>query len=82
VAVAYEREPSYFAGCACHGPFAQVLVAREEASGAVAGLSVRAVRDLWVRGEAEPVGYLGQLRVAAPYRAAGSSRAASGSSGS
>ena len=68
VTVAYEREPSYFDGCACHGPFAQVLVAREEAGGAIAGLSVRAVRDLWVGGAAEPVGYLGQLRVAVPYR--------------
>lgn len=68
VKVAYEREPSYFAATACHGPFCQVIVAREAGSDGVAGLAVRAVRMLYVGGTPEPVGYLGQLRVAPRYR--------------
>lgn len=66
--VAYEREPDYFRGCLAHGPFCQVIVAREESRGEIAGMAIRAVRNYWRDGEEVPVGYLGQLRVSPHHR--------------
>jgi GNAT superfamily N-acetyltransferase len=63
VTVTYEREPSYFPGCATMGHFCQVAVCRHQPSGAVVGLSCRAARPMFVNGQAEEVGYLGQLRI-------------------
>lgn len=71
VALTYEREPDYFAGCATMGPFWQVLVARARPTGALAGFATRAVRQRYVDGVAQAVGYLGQLRVDRPYRGHG-----------
>lgn len=63
IRVRFEREPDYFAGCA---PDTQVLVARDGAR--VVGVACRVIRKLYVNGEAEDVGYLGQLRVDPAYR--------------
>ncbi|HET8772786.1 MAG TPA: GNAT family N-acetyltransferase [Thermoanaerobaculia bacterium] len=63
IRVRFEREPSYFAGCA---PDTQVLVARD--GGRVVGVACRTIRKLYVDGVAEDVGYLGQLRVDPAYR--------------
>ena len=63
IRVRFEREPSYFAGCA---PDTQVLVARDGDS--VVGVACRSVRRLYINGVAEDVGYLGQLRVDRAYR--------------
>ena len=63
IRVRFEREPSYFAGCA---PDTQVLVARDGVR--VVGVACRTIRRLYVNGVAEDVGYLGQLRVDPAYR--------------
>jgi predicted N-acetyltransferase YhbS len=63
IRVRFEREPSYFAGC---GPETDVLVAREGSS--VVGVACRSVRRLFINGNAEEIGYLGQLRVDRAYR--------------
>ena len=63
IRVRFEREPSYFAGCA---PNTDVLVARDGAR--VVGVACRTIRKLYVNGVAEDVGYLGQLRVDPAYR--------------
>jgi predicted N-acetyltransferase YhbS len=63
IRVRFEREPSYFAGCA---PDTDVLVARDGAR--VVGVACRSIRKLYVNGVAEDVGYLGQLRVDRAYR--------------
>ncbi len=68
VTVTYEREPSYFAGCATMGPFCQVAVCRHQATGAVVGLSCRAARPMFINGQVEEVGYLGQLRIDAAHQ--------------
>lgn len=68
VVVSYEREPSYFDGVRATDPDAQVIVARERASGDVVAVACRSVRRLFVNGEAEDVGYLSQLRVDARFR--------------
>ena len=63
IRVRFEREPSYFAGCA---PHTDVLVARDGAR--VVGVACRSIRKLYVNGVPEDVGYLGQLRVDLAYR--------------
>jgi predicted N-acetyltransferase YhbS len=63
IRVRFEREPSYFAGCA---PDTEVLVARDGER--VVGVACRSIRRLYVNGVAEEVGYLGQLRVDRAYR--------------
>jgi hypothetical protein len=68
ITVSYAREPDYFAGCGTMGPFSQVLVCRHRATGAVAAVGCRAVRRLFVNGEAREIGYLGQLRIASAYQ--------------
>lgn len=68
ITIAYEREPSYFDGCRTMGPFHQVVVARDEASGALAAVACRTIRRRYVDGEPRDVGYLGQLRVDERYR--------------
>jgi GNAT superfamily N-acetyltransferase len=68
VTVTYEREPCYFLGCATMGPFCQVAVCRQQPGGAVVGLSCRAARPMFVNGQADEVGYLGQLRIDAAHQ--------------
>ena len=68
VVVSYEREPSYFLGCRTMGPFSQVVVARDEATGRLAAVACRTVRRRYVDGVERDVGYLGQLRVDEPFR--------------
>jgi predicted N-acetyltransferase YhbS len=63
IRVRFEREPSYFAGCA---PATDVLVARD--GDAVVGVACRSLQKLYVNGVVEDVGYLGQLRVDRAYR--------------
>lgn len=68
VTLTYEREPNYFLGCATMGRFSQVLVARHQSSGEVAAVATRTTRPLFVNGEIEEVGYIGQLRVDERFR--------------
>lgn len=63
IRVRFEREPSYFAGCA---PNTDVLVARDGTR--VVGVACRTMQKLYVNGSAEDIGYLGQLRVDPAYR--------------
>lgn len=69
ITVTYEREPDYFAGCATMGRFWQVGVARHVPTGRLAGLGCRATRPMFINGNVEEVGYLGQLRVDNRFRA-------------
>jgi hypothetical protein len=66
VSLSYRREPDYFHGCGPMGPFRQVLVVHEGSQ--VRGLACRAVRPMFVNGDEEPVGYLGQLRIDVTHR--------------
>ena len=63
VTLTYEREPNYFLGCSTLGHFCQVVVARHQPSGELAGVVSRATRPLFINGQVEEVGYLSQLRV-------------------
>lgn len=64
----FEREPGYFLGCSTMGHFCQVIVARCEETGEVAGMLCRACTPRFVNGRVEEVGYLTQLRVAQKYQ--------------
>jgi len=55
----FEREPSYLAACL---PGEQTIVA-EDPDGALAAVATRGVREVYVNGEPQTVGYLGGLRV-------------------
>jgi hypothetical protein len=68
VTVTYEREPDYFLGCGTMGSFCQVLVARHQPTGEVAAVASRSTRPLFVNGQVEEVGYIGQLRVDERFR--------------
>lgn len=68
VSVSYERSPSYFLGCEIMGDCHQTLVARHLPSGEIAAVAGRSLRRMYVNGQVETVGYLGQLRVDRRYR--------------
>jgi hypothetical protein len=63
IAVSLEREPSYFRAAAVEGPFHQVAVGRDEATGEVVGMGSRSVRPVFLNGQVREIGYLSQLRV-------------------
>ncbi len=68
VTLTYEREPDYFLGCTTMGHFCQVLVARHRPTDQVAAVASRSTRPLFVNGQVEEVGYIGQLRVDEQFR--------------
>jgi hypothetical protein len=68
VAVRFEREPDYFLGTTIMGDPCDVLVGRDPATGALAGIACRAERRAFVNGEERRIGYVGQIRVAPAYR--------------
>ena len=53
---------------ALEGDVHQTIVARQMATSHIAAIATRSVRQRFVNGEAQAVGYLSQLRIAAPYR--------------
>jgi hypothetical protein len=71
VTLTYEREPDYFMGCGTMGPFYQVGVCRHVPDNRLAGLSCRATRPMFINGQIEEVGYLGQLRIAREHQGRG-----------
>jgi hypothetical protein len=68
VRVAFGREPSYFGALGVVGRRHLVVVARDPATGALAGFGVASVREGYVNGAPAPVGFLGGLRLLPEYR--------------
>jgi hypothetical protein len=58
----YEREPSFWAGAGIEGTLHQTMIVRAQ-DGRAVGMGSRSVRLLYVNGEAQPVGYMSQMRV-------------------
>ena len=67
VTLTFEREPSFAAGCAVTGDDPVVLVARSE-DREVVGVACRSMRQVFVNGREERIGYLGQLRIDERFR--------------
>ena len=68
VAVSFRREPSYFAAAVVDGRFHQVVAARDCAADRLVGFGARSVREMYVNGRVEPVGYLSSLRLLTEHR--------------
>lgn len=68
VTVTYEREPDFFLGCGVTGQSYQVVVARHEPTGELAGVVCRSKRRVWVNGQEEEAGYLSGVRVDGRFR--------------
>jgi hypothetical protein len=68
IAVAFRREPSWFAGAVVDGRWRQVVACRDLRTGRIIGFGCRSVRDVYVNGRPALVGYLSNLRVLQEYR--------------
>jgi hypothetical protein len=69
ISVSFEREPNYFIGARVEAPFHQVIIARDPSTGRIIGMGTRSVRDVYLNGDSQPVGYLSQFRADSRYRA-------------
>jgi hypothetical protein len=68
VAVRFAREPDYFLGTTIMGDSCDVLVARHRQDGQLAGIACRAEHRAFLNGQESSLGYIGQIRVALPFR--------------
>ncbi|HEY1758527.1 MAG TPA: hypothetical protein VGG72_24365 [Bryobacteraceae bacterium] len=68
VRIIYRREPEFRLGCEATADDCQVLVARQEGSTEVVGLACRSGRRVFINGQPQRIGYLGQLRVDPRFR--------------
>ncbi len=68
VAVRFAREPDYFLGTTIMGDPCDVLVARHQPDGDLAAIACRAESRAYLNGQASRLGYIGQIRIALPYR--------------
>jgi hypothetical protein len=68
ISVSLEREPDVFLSGSVGGHRQDAVVARDAASGRVAGMASRSVYDGFLNGVPRSIGYLGQLRVSREFR--------------
>ena len=68
IRLSFRREPNYFWATDLFGPFCQVVVARDAATGAVVGVGTRAIRQGFINGKIAAIGYLADLRLEQRYR--------------
>ncbi|MFM8320777.1 MAG: hypothetical protein ACKOC5_07655, partial [Chloroflexota bacterium] len=68
VTMRFAREPDYFLGTTIMGDPCDVLLARRRDTGKLAAMACRAERRAYVNGQAQRLGYIGQIRVADTQR--------------
>ena len=68
VSIRFSREPDYFLGATIMGNPCDVLVARNQPGGELAGIAVRAEHHAFLNGREASLGYIGQIRIAPDYR--------------
>ena len=71
ISLSFRREPCYFAACQLDGNESQTIVCRELASDRIVGLGSRSVRERYVDGQVERIGYLSTLRLDEEHRRRG-----------
>jgi Acetyltransferase (GNAT) domain len=67
VRIAMEREPSFFSKLIA-GEEHQAIIARDGQTAEPVGMCARTVRPAYVDGQVHPLGYIGELRIAAGHR--------------
>ena len=68
ISVSLEREPDVFLAGSIEGHRHDTIVARDTATGRVAGMASRSVYDGFLNGVPRSIGYLGQLRISRESR--------------
>lgn len=68
IQVTMEREPNFFSAAPIEGDFHQTAIVRDRESGQLIAMLSRAIRDVYLNGQVERFGYIGQMRVAPGYR--------------
>jgi hypothetical protein len=68
IRVSFRREPNYFYASGLQGAFHQVVAARDKLSGEIIGVGTRAVRQGFLNGNVDGVGYLADLRLESRHR--------------
>jgi hypothetical protein len=68
IAVSFRREPSWFAGAVVDGRFRQVIACRDLKTGRMIGFGCRSIRDVYINGRPDTIGYLSSLRLLPEHR--------------
>lgn len=68
IRISFQREPNYFYASSLQGAFHQVIAARDTMNGEFIGVGTRAVRQGFLNGKVEPLGYLADMRLDPRYR--------------
>jgi len=68
IQITLEREPGYFNAMNAEGGRHYTFCARDRATGELFAMGCRTVRELYVNGRPQRVGYLSQLRIASSHR--------------
>jgi hypothetical protein len=69
IQVTFEREPNFFRAAPIEGEFHQTVIVRDTDTGQLVAMLSRAVRDVYLNGQVQPLGYISQLRIVPAYRA-------------
>ena len=64
----FVREPSFFGIKHLEGPFHQTIVGRDKNTGKIFGVTNRSIRDLFVNGSVQKIGYLSLMRMIKEYQ--------------
>jgi hypothetical protein len=68
ISVSFEREPDYFIGAKVGNSLHQTVIARDRNSGEIIAMGSRSIRDVYINGTVQRVGYLSDLRISQRYR--------------
>lgn len=68
ISIVFLREPSFFNAACVEGRYVEIYAAIDSAKDKVVGAGSRSIKQCYINGEAEPVGYLSGLRIAKQYR--------------
>ncbi len=63
IKLTFEREPSFFGVRHLEGSFNQTIIGSDKKTDTIVGISNRSIRDLYINGSVQPVGYLGLMRI-------------------
>jgi hypothetical protein len=68
IRISFQREPNYFYASGLQGAFHQVIAARDTMTSEIIGVGTRAVRQGFLNGEIQNIGYLADMRLDPRYR--------------